>query len=806
MSQEKLLLSLDNILNSSFKDGNHHFLNIPKINIYLNNPTVFFIDKEYNNFSFDEFWKTIINKKEFNISMFLDNDNGNFINVVTDKNEIKKHLVFLNLKEIFDGNDKDLAFFKLWKQSLVSDSEQEEYILKLEQMINDFEISTKSFFFNLLVGSSDKIIELNNGLLSKLSILSSKLRSNSKYITEKEIITFLKEFNNYALKYQINLFECYLELFKGIVSRYHLYISHKPLSNSYIQKQAINEYKLELKYANKISATSLQKVENDIDISNLEKEISFLEEYKQKKIIESKKIIQLIKKKIKKKINLLKEEKNNKSNKNLNKKQAQRSIFYNRAILKCWQKNKKFLKYVSFEKLQELNEIIENEQNFFAFDDWNKLSNINFLQKIILEKEIKKDFDEKASSFYKNSLKNEQKINLEIKQANYDLKINLKKNFKQIEGLKNTFKIKKLEDKIKLAEADLEWTNYSEERLYNKALNNSFTKIKTLNKNIKRTLKESTQYFKFFINFTDSKNLFKEIKWSNEYVKFENFFTQFIDLDLFNNLIFLLSDFILNKNKDHTKFIYYFIGLIKFIDVINYLSLDTSVYFTQYKYLTNDEQTKLKIVNLFLNKTKTIFINDNLENSNYQLKINFLKTLKQITKAYNLTYVFFTEDLQFSIDNFTDIHFFFNNTLIEGGKLKEVLKSPINPFTKKIISRSIEKFIDLETEKINFFTGRIININHSKKHYIYASYKDYQKWTNSIISPSKILNDNTENLLNIKINTNDKSQLKNYLNLKEFIITNPEDFANLKFKKIPSDFNKKISTKFHEELKNKENY
>ncbi|WP_129725313.1 MAG1360 family OppF-related protein [Mycoplasmopsis citelli] len=792
MKRNNLLLTIWNMFHYQNKNGQNRFLNIPRIDIYENTSTAFYIDSQYNDFSYSFFWENIIKNNTNTISLWTENSDNKSKKVLLKKEEIQKHISYLELKNIVQKDDNNLPIYTIWKDCLKEYENDKNLKQQLKQTFHLFEISIKNAFYNILFKKSEHIIISNTELIRTMQFLKNNIKSKSAVLSASELLELIENFNKKIILIQNNLFEKYFELFDDLVKHLQIYSDNKLLENGTYQQQEIKEHIMELDFLNKISQASIQKIYNDLKIRDINTEIEFYKNYKNSVSMQGNNQIQVIKHHLKSQLKALKSQIKKYPSNTLSKTQLYKNYFYFKSILKLWTKYENDLQYAPIEEIAQLDKQIISEKLFFNIGNKKNIYKASLFKKYLIYKTIENDFDNIASPTYQISEANRKQIQDKINSLQKRLSKLNNNSFNQSPLKRNVVKIQSLKEKIKLAEADLLWNNLSELKLYKSKLKTKNLKIKQLIASTKKTLKDSNSFFKYIREFIDNHHSKNEILFNDQYINFENFFTQYIDLEIFNEFIILLSNFSLNKIKDSNKFINYFLGVSKFVKAINYLSINSINFFYPYKELTFLEVAKLKLVKYYLNQSKVILIEDDPSVESYHIKNEFFRVFKNIAKDNNITYVFLTEDIKFLLDNFDYLHMFYNNTTIEGGELKSILHNSLHPLTRKILIKKAIKNISLNNVLEDYVFNEFITPNQQNYHYIYSKYGNYKQWKNSQIDIKQNFQNNEEQTFDMKLDKLVEVNLFSFLENMEVDLTNFGRKSNLDRKILPADFTEKF--------------
>lgn len=241
---------------------------------------------------------------------------------------------------------------------------------------------------------------------------------------------------------------------------------------------------------------------------------------------------------------------------------------------------------------------------------------------------------------------------------------------------------------------------------------------------------ENDDFFTNFFKLNQNKEIFKKINYIyiSEYNNFS--FNKKIRIGRQLYLIFLLN-FKFNKDLANKN-------LIDFYVMINW-EIGTSYHYKHYKELKRIELIKLAILKAFILKKELII----LDNIDQKLNANEILDLKSfINKFHNKLTVFMTSKNIALLSSIVDeCIVVFDNRIVEGGDIKEIVEDPYHPITWEIVLKSqdliYDKFFsyfkDLEYDfKKNLFDFKknyILNIellilpikkNITKNHFVYS--------------------------------------------------------------------------------------
>ncbi|WP_036464923.1 MAG1360 family OppF-related protein [Mycoplasmopsis sturni] len=804
MEHQRLLLTIENFFYESKKNGENRFLNIPKLNIYNKVPTAFYINPKYNSGFYELFWEGFTNNKSnIALTMFSQTEKNPFEYTLSYNPVISKDIDYLKITTITDNYDNNLPIYTIWKDCLKEYSDSENYKEEIKKLFNEEKFNSRIPLYNALIQKSENIIALNSNYLKALKICRRELKNNKSKMTSTRVIQIIDEFTDFLYnKIQNQQLDNFLDIVQVLENKYKSFVKNEHPSNLLIQKELIKQSEIKLKFVNQINKTSINKVYNDIKVRDLNTEIQFYKDYLNGLHDQSTSYVNSIILRIKKEIKTSKKQLKNNKLSYFDKDKIQQNIFYNSKILGCWKKNKKYIRYASIDNIRNLDQSLYSDKMFFKINFHKKLSQLNLLAKSLVSLQIKRDFDEKAKKLWEESRQKKISITRRINKNEAAISAMSKNSYKQVITVENNLERQKLQETIKLAEAEVQWILYSENRLYQNVMKTKNNQIKKLIEILKVVDKESRSFFNFFEKYIDEIGIGDIVRKSNPYLYLRSFFTQFQSIELFNKFAIMLAEFLIDKNGLSTKMIDYFAACIRFVRALNYLSVNREKLFEPFSNLANLDRVKFKLIKYYLNKTKLIFIEDSNNIISYKVKSDFLRVFKNMANDNEISYVLLTNDLEFIKENFYQVHIMFHNTSIEGGKFDTLSKRPVHPLLKSILENSVQAY-KIPKQNLSYIYNDIIDIDKKENHYIYASFKEFQKWTNRFYKNK--INDFEDDLpqdwetFNQKRQEYIKDNFVSYWETKEIILTDYNIQANVFNTEIPKDFEHNADDPLHSE-------
>ncbi|MCU9932848.1 hypothetical protein NWQ33_02895 [Mycoplasmopsis cynos] len=586
-----------------------HYINIPEL--YLDKQsTAFYISSKNKNLNFNNIWNSIMNNK--NSSLFYKTVKNNKENYTANKSEILKKIAFINLSE-YDKNNDGLPFIEIWNTCIKSyETIKKHYDLSIFN--KDFELTMKNSLFSKITFYSQQLHSVN---LSYQKVFDSIFLEYSEKISHNNDVKIIESFASVVYDvvtdYKNVMADHLVRFLKDLKTNHFRLLEEYEKSDFNISKKIIEQNRLALKYMKEINNSSIQQVSIAIKKRDILQEISFYSSYRKKLI---KKNVYYIKSIIKK---LTGEKKNlkimlkNLINDDIKWLEVYKNLLIKRKLIKFWKKHIHNVVYLKNNMIFDLENFVDQEVKIFSEsrffpilksnkDKRYKLSRIR--QIINYEFDIPIDFY--TSESYKTDKSIEKEMNILLKKKD---KID-KLVFVKKDTLNEPSKIFNFEQSIKLAQAEVKWSDESQNKLFSLFLSNKEIKVSRLEKNIKsykKTVAPLLNYFESVISSHENAKQLLELETVKDIKSFRKLFA-FKEWSL--NLLINLSRYTSSKSSVSKKLEIDYLAALEFIRLYESLSINIEKMFLPYKKLKLGEKFKLKFVKYHLNGAKFLFVQD----------------------------------------------------------------------------------------------------------------------------------------------------------------------------------------------------
>ncbi|WLP85797.1 MAG1360 family OppF-related protein [Mycoplasma seminis] len=743
MSKEHKILRIENIfVNKGYKKSKYTFwpetnISIPCIDLYHGVKTAFYVPDDNRNLVFSKIASFVLHDPNSAVTYFNPHAKSYFdfnkaANFTTKKKELLNKIAYFDISEIINQDDTNIPLYELWKDCLHSITHAAN-LTNLNRIYSNLDYTLKNIIFNILRLHSSNILDMNNEFLKTFQqATESYLKINNNDVQNKQ--NTLDNIIFLANNYMISVIKEYFELFKELKNQYRFLESEIQTSNINEQKSFIDEGKIRLAYMNQINNVSLIKVENDLKIRDLKTEINFYENLKNATVKYSKKVMIAEINLIRKEISLLEKKKHFLKNINEEYFDLLKDILIKRKELNIWIFNFDKLKYLNEKQLNNLKNEIDSEINIFINNNFTEIRN---KYKNTTVKKIK-DFISQEFSFnikeYITISKNTaEEWNSNIRNNKKAIEAIKNKKYNHISDYKNIVDVHDLEEKIKYAQAELEWSKYSKEKLFNSLLKSKEFKLNRLKSNVKKTQRDISACLDKILKATPNKN---EAYFS--YILEIEKFKHFISTNWMFNLILLMISYASNKQKANKCLLLNSAAMIRFIESFETSSISIPNYIKPFKDLDVVDKAKIKLTKFSLDKIQILFIQDSLKQINEFEKSEFMRVLFKLIEVNDITTIFISSDLEVIKNSFDYVYFFNDMQLLEGGKVNEVLKKPINPDLKMLLKGKINSLNQqLNRDYVQLFIyPAIYYLDTQPTHFVYCTLNEYQTWT--LINTNKL--------------------------------------------------------------------
>ncbi|MGV2393945.1 UNVERIFIED_CONTAM: hypothetical protein O8I53_13895 [Campylobacter lari] len=277
-------------------------------------------------------------------------------------------------------------------------------------------------------------------------------------------------------------------------------------------------------------------------------------------------------------------------------------------------------------------------------------------------------------------------------------------------------------------------SKYNDEKLKKEYLKN----IK-IEKYTFKDYEQSVEYFKSIhkkINHIINRKIFTENILKEDYLANEekiktliNKFKVINDVHSSFSYVFdefeSIKSFILNKSKISKSKIKIHFLFARFVTIFAKSSIGIENLIKPLNELKFIDKAKLSFLKLLVKKPSLIFIDDDLNLTDINLKNELLRVINELSDMHNTSYIFLTNDKRvIKNEHFDYVYLFADNKELEHGTNKEVFKNTVNPYLKSLLNdeKNYKKMELYDFYDYNFFDEFKIN----SKHYIISNFKEYK--------------------------------------------------------------------------------
>ncbi|WP_406614253.1 MAG1360 family OppF-related protein [Mycoplasma corogypsi] len=723
MSRKFNYFTIGNIFGPVENNERIEYLNLPRINVNKGEITAFFISEKNTVLTLENLIEFLRNKKN-NVSLGLF-ERGNYYNekkLVVNQKEIKDIITFIDTRKLSSDLEIITPFVDMWNSG-VNCSLEPEINEEVNTLLNEFDLPYKNAVFGPLREFIDNFAPIIEELKRSTNILLS--RKFTKQANELDFITEAYK------KLKIVRDTVFGHLFKTIVTlrevHQNSYSTYKK-SNATSQKQLINDSEISLKYMRDINKHSMTKVISELKSRDYKLEMDFYHEYIEYIMDSAAKqydfILKIIDGSIGNnylKVNAVRDNKHKYYDILL-------EIYVYKKVRQIIKYCKKTLKYLNENEIWSLYHQIHSQSKLIITDESSIKDKTHRQIKKIIKNKVNIEFTHNFSNFVIIDKNRSNDIKQRIQKLKQDVKNINNIKFMQVASFNNLLKQHQLEQLIDSYRAEREWNTTSQKRLFG-AIADVKTKYITNFKNKEKTLYSIIGKFSAYIDEINKK--------ASQAIKINETFEKFSELVLFFNkvkwlfeLFTDLTEFTNSKLLVNKKAIDKYINLIKFAGIYQNLSIPYAQFITPYKEQSLIEIIRLKLAKyIFLNK-QIFMIQDNDIDSDSEVRNNVVRVVKRIIDKYQLTFMYITNNLYHIEKHFDYVHFFDNNTLIEGGKVDKLFANPINPWVKRLIKNRSLTYFEPAKDPL-YIHDNIIYLDDDER-YIYATYENYLRWTNQL--------------------------------------------------------------------------
>ncbi|MFV8401186.1 MAG1360 family OppF-related protein [Mycoplasma sp. 005V] len=734
MAKNKKILTIENIFipkgysktRGGFWPTSH--ISIPFLSIYQNNKTALYIPNDNENITFHSLSKFILKDNKAVMTYYNPKtkeyyDFNKHLNFTTRKKDILAKLSYFNIDEIVDQDDLKTPLYELWddcQNSIKSVINLD----NLSSIYSNLDYTMKNLIFNILKNHSSNLMDTNNEFIKTLQGLEQSILATINQKDQNTLASHLENLTFIINSYIVNTIKEYFEIFKGLKNEYRRLEEGIQTSNINEQKNLIEQSKTKLSYMNKINNVSLLKVENDLKIRDLNSEIAYYKDLKNSIIKYSRKTMYYQINLIRKEIKLLEQKKKLLDIINDEYFDLLKDILIKKKESHIWSKNFKKLQYLNEQQLEDLKLMIDSEISIFITNNFTETKDKYKNATVSKIKEfINQEFSFNIKPYITMSKNMCDQLNENIAAKQSAISEIKNRRFNHLSNYKNIVSVHELEEKIKYAQAELDWSKYSEEKLFNSLLKSKEFKLNRIKLNVRKTEKIVCSIINSLLTKVPLLHYEGVIKLLNE---FNKFLTKNWIFDLLMDLINYSS----NKQKAGKKFLKDSAAMIRFIESFETASVSIPNYIKPFKDLDVIDKAKIKLTKFGLTKIEVLIVQDNMQNIAEEARSEFLRVLFKIVEANNISTVFITSNLKFIKETMDYVYFFNDIQLLEGAKVKELFAHPVNPDVNLLINHKIASL----NQQLNrnyvqlFIKQEIYTLDSHPSHFVYCTLSEYQKW------------------------------------------------------------------------------
>ncbi|MEE3928207.1 hypothetical protein V2E24_01275 [Mycoplasmopsis ciconiae] len=731
---KKRIFAIENFFDLSKNKNNQKIIvNIPLLQIYKNKKSAILIDKDSDFFSEKNYLNKLVNNDN---CAYVLNDiqfSNQEYDVYFGKNNLKKKIAFFDIEEIYNS-DKNIPIFEIWKKSLDFDDFYEEEHKQFHEVIKRNELTFKSSIFRSLNYSSEKIIPLNDEFTKELGKYATIFKEKWFAMTEEEFLKYMDELEEIFEEYKKDSLSEFFKFYNEIFENYRRLSDLLKNKNSDADSEEIQMIKTKLKHLREINNTSLRRVENNYKIRDLKSEIKFFQdlmvELKNRSVKYKNSITYKIEKAIKstqEKMSLL----NSFSEEYLH---LYKILQIKKRSLALWRHHSHKIKYLKVSKIWDLYNSIQNEELLFINNNLAALSNpmiSSILTKI--KRKVRSEFKYDFSTYIDNSHSVFNEITKEITSRQTQISRLKKLKFETVSDSNKFLEQQKYDYLVKMYQAEDKWNKKSKDRLFKNTLKNYSPKLKRFVRSIRKNEQMQRDALKII-----KESIIKKAKSLNKLNDYSIYINEKLDtvlnyqnFPLINSFIVELVDFCLNKSLKtlSSKFINIFNAANKMVSAMSYISVNFSNYLIPYDDIQIINKIKLKLINVILQKPVILFVQDNVENTSFSQRNEFLRVLNVLTKENNIHFVLVTRDWNLVRTIFDAVYIFYQNNLIEGGLISDIIENPIHAYTQFLVDPKKVHNIYSFDNNLPWVYNEVNYVDDYKTHYVCANYENFQKWT-----------------------------------------------------------------------------
>lgn len=729
----KKIFEVENFFIHVLENGVANNVCIPYLPIYYRERSAILINPKESTFWNSKFW-----------DRFKSNPYTTFLNTSHDVKSLTEEIEYRNKQifskvEFFDLDeleirDTEIPIYDIWNMGFKNINIDPNEFRTFEEITKKYEIQFKSQIFRILHFYLEKIVPENQNFSRELSNYTKKIKNDWFLMNETDFSNTILNINELLEEHKRDSLEFYFKLYQEIFNVYNQLIEREKSPDSIAESEQIKNVEIRLKYINDINNSSIKKVENNFIIRDINLEIDFYKKLLKNTKNNNIKYMNYLQYKLQKSILIIKEKMSYVTELSIENLDLYKELLMTKKLYWIWAKNKYSLCYLEKNKITEIFSDLILQSKMFINNTLNSLNKPGRKwTKLKIKKAIKQQFYYSFVNYSNTSVENKHEIVKIIESKKEKIKNLNKIKFEKVPDFNKIVEQNKFDAWIKLNQAEDRWNKYSSNKLFQTTLKNFQRKIKRfiysnnevirhqitnlaiINESIKKRQNSNSRRNEF----NDNYELIRNVENIKKYEKNET-------IGEFANSIFA---FIMNKNQTINQFSRTFLIIKKIIDSMSYISVNFGEYLTAYDKLKVISKIKLKLLKLVLNNPSVLFIKDTFDKNNNETRFEFIRVLNKISNEYSLSYVLVTADVKLVKKICDTVHIFCRNTLVESGEVQELINNSKHPYSKHALSETDLNFIKDHNDDYSWIYSEVYEIDKDKKHYLYANFENYQKWT-----------------------------------------------------------------------------
>ncbi|VEU60677.1 Methionine import ATP-binding protein MetN 2 [Mycoplasmopsis bovigenitalium] len=691
MAKNKNIFSLEQY----FKNNNTSYSEISNLTLHRNSANAFLVLDEESEFANGEIKKIIKSNYAIKTLNYF-NENSELIQSVNHK-EILDLISFFNLNSVnlkFDTIPLASEYNRIVDNYFASKKK----IDFLTSLFEENQYKIQSLLLKLLKENTNEIY----GELVDYKREHKQFQNKLLKLINQDSFDELESLVNKHVDYFEWFFENLVSKFVSIINKINTLV--KKLSHNYFNSDELKaKIKLKTNYSRlkmlkQMSKTSKESLKRKCFIRDMNKDIEFLEKYRSNSEKTTKKHIRNLIFKYTKSSKLDKQKLNIFSTTSYQYWQIYKSISVLKAVKKEMKYSEPKLRHLSLENIADLNTYINSKISLFIY---NNLADSSLrdkkIKKMAIDSIINKEFYLDLSQYIELSRSNEEIICDEIRKLKNKVKKEKSKSL-NVFGIESyDAEINKLQNQTELESARIDWNlMLQSQELKNKILqsqiiNTNAKNIQNVNLSLTNITKNISKKIKSIIDQNQSKNT-KPL--GNILEPIRNIYWVYKSISFVFEYIGFIRELVFNKYDFKNKKITYIDVFLRLSEIIETMSFSSKALIKPLNNISNISKYKMGLLSRLFNDSKILFINDDKQIIDHKLKNEFLRITGDLCKQNKITYCFITSNLELiKQNNFDSIFVFFNNKLIEFGRIKKVLSNPLHPIFKSYMSaQNIDKF------------------------------------------------------------------------------------------------------------------